>query len=185
MKRNPRLKQCDMSKCAGYCCYDGVYISEKEEKKLKEVIKKHPQDFSEPPEYYFEDGNWENRVIGRKTKTRPFEYPGNFPKHFNKTKCVFGDDDGLCILQKIAIREKLHEWSYKPWACIMFPLTIQDGTIVPPPNYNQLDDNYIDENYPGFVNCLYCGKDCTDGQNWKKVLSKEIKYFEKNYLKAR
>lgn len=179
--RNPKLKKCDMSKCAGYCCYDGVYISNEEENKLKQVIKNHPNDFDMDAESYFEDGNWRNIVIGRKTKTRPFHYPEDFPKHFEQTKCIFSDDNGLCILQKIAIRENIHEWSYKPVACIMFPLTIQYGNIVPPPNAGQMDDDYIDETYPGYVSCLYCGKDCKDGENWCKVLNKEIQYF-KNVL---
>jgi hypothetical protein len=185
IKRNPKLKKCDMTKCAGYCCYDGVYISDEEEKTLRQLIKNHPNDFSESPDFYFEDGNWENRVVGRKTKIRPFKYPDDFPKHFNQTKCIFGDDNGLCILQKIAIRENIHEWSYKPWACIMFPLTIQDGQIVPPPNRDQPDDDYINEDYPGYTNCLYCGKDCDGGQDWKKVLSREILYFKTNYSKKR
>ena len=183
--RNPKLKHCDMTKCAGYCCYDGVYVSTAEEQKLKEIIKNHPNDFSQSPEYYFENANWNNKIIGRKTKTRPFTYPTDFPKHFNQTKCIFGDDNGLCLLQKIAIRENIDAWSYKPMACIMFPLVIRHGQIVPPPNHDQQDDYYIDENYPGFINCLYCGKDCKDGQDWKKVLNKEIEYFEKLTSKHR
>ena len=184
-ERNPKLNQCDMSKCAGYCCYDGVYISRTEEERLKQIIKNHPNDFYCAPESYFEDGNWQNRIIGRKTKTRPFNYPNDFPKHFNQTKCIFSDDNGLCILQKIAIRENIHEWSYKPTACIMFPLVVRSGQIVPPPNKDQPDDYYIGENYPGYINCLYCGRDCNDGQNWRKVLDKEIQYFKNVISKKR
>ncbi len=185
IKRNPKLKKCDMTKCAGYCCYDGVYISDDEEKKLKQIIKNHPDDFEHDAEFYFENGNWKNIVVGRKTKTRPFVYPDDFPKHFNQTKCIFSDDNGLCILQKIAIRENIHEWSYKPNACIMFPLTVRQGHIIPPPEKNQRDDCYIDENYPGYVNCLYCGRDCDNGKNWRDVLKKEIQYFNNVISKNR
>ena len=174
-----------MSKCPGYCCYDGVYVSAAEEQKLQEIIKNHPNDFSESPEYYFEYGNWHDRAIGRKTKTRPFNYTNDFPKHFNQTKCIFADNMGLCILQKIAIRENIHEWSYKPMACIMFPLVVRSGKIVPPPNRNQPDDYYIDTTYPGFINCLYCGQDCDDGKNWRDVLRQEIEYFAQHYSKER
>ena len=98
---------------------------------------------------------------------------------------IFSDDNGLCILQKIAIRENIHEWSYKPTACIMFPLVVRSGQIVPPPNKDQPDDYYIGENYPGYINCLYCGRDCNDGQNWRKVLDKEIQYFKNVISKKR
>lgn len=178
--RNPKLKKCDMKKCLGFCCYDGVYLKNGEEEKLKNVIKTHPQDFPLPAEDYFEDGNWHNKVKGRKTAVRPFKYPNNFPKHFNQTKCVFADSDGLCILQKIAIKEKIHPWSYKPIACCLFPLIEREGQLIPPPNKDEKDDYFINETYPGFVNCLYCGIDCDDGENWTDVLKDEIKFFNQS-----
>lgn len=88
MNRNPKLKKCNMKICQGFCCYDGVYLKQGEEEKLKNVIKTHPQDFSCAPSDYFEDGNWHNKVQGRKTAVRPFQYPNNFPKHFTQTKCM-------------------------------------------------------------------------------------------------
>jgi hypothetical protein len=80
-------------------------------------------------------------------------------------------------LQKIAIREHKHPWAYKPLPCCLFPLIEKDGQLVPPPNKNGKDDYYIDENYPGFVNCLYCGQDCEDGENWQEALKREIQFF--------
>ena len=181
--RNPKLRKCDMKKCHGYCCYDGVYLRDGEEDKIKQLIKANPQDFNMPAEKYFMDGNWKNRVSGRKTAVQPFKYPADFPKHFEQTKCVFSDDDGLCILQKIALRENKHPWTYKPFACCIFPLVERGGKLVPPPNKGEKDDCYTDEYYTGFVNALYCGQDCNDGEDWQKVLKEEIEYFKKNTLK--
>lgn len=180
MNRNPKLKKCNMQICPGFCCYDGVYLKPEEEEKLKNVIKSHPEDFPLPAEDYFEDGNWHNKVKGRKTAVKLFQYPSNFPKHFNQTKCMFADDKGLCILQKIALREKIHPWTYKPFACCLFPLIERDGQLIPPPNKGEKDDYFIDEKYPGFVNCLYCGIDCDDGESWTDVLKDEIKYFKQS-----
>lgn len=182
-ERNPKLRKCDMEKCPGYCCYDGVYLRDGEEDKLKQVIKNHPSDFPKPLESYFMDGNWENRVTGRKTAVRAFKYPADFPKHFNQTKCIFADDKGLCLLQKIAIREKKHPWEYKPLACCLFPLTIKNGKLTPPPNKGQKDDCYINQNYPGYATSLPCGQDCLEGEDWQKVLKQEIDYFYKTFLK--
>lgn len=181
-ERNPKLKKCDMLKCKGFCCYDGVYISAEEEKRLREIINNHKDYFNLSADSYFEDGNWHNKVKGRKTATREFIYPDNFPKHFNQTKCIFSDDEGLCAFQKLAIKEGKHPWIYKPLACCLFPLVEKNGQAVPPPNKNQPDDYYVDENYKGFINCLYCGQDCDDGQNWQDVLKDELNWFEKHHL---
>ncbi|MBQ8870275.1 MAG: hypothetical protein IJ019_02735 [Alphaproteobacteria bacterium] len=91
-----------MQKCKGFCCYDSVYISDKEEKRLKEIINNHKDYFNFEVDSCFEDGNWHNKVKGRKIATRKFVYPDNFLKHFNQTKCVFSDDERLCAFQKLA-----------------------------------------------------------------------------------
>ena len=179
LDRNPKLRKCDMTKCQGFCCYDGVYLSKEEEDRLKQVIKNHPEEFILPISEYFVDGNWHNKVQGRKTATKKFKYSGNFPKHFNQTKCIFSDDMGLCAFQKLAIKEGKHPWSYKPRACCLFPLVEKKGVIIPPPEHGEIDDYYIDDKYPGFINCLYCGQDCADGKDWKEVLSEEIDLFNK------
>ena len=169
-----------MQKCCGFCCYDGVYLKSGEEEKLRQIIIEHPNDFNLPVDDYFMDGNWQNRVKGRKTAIKKCKWPHNFPKHFNQTKCIFADDQGLCILQKIAIREKIHPWTYKPLSCCLFPLTLKSGKLTPPPLAEEQDDYYVDDNYPGFINCLYCGQDCLDGDDWQNVLKDEIEYFNKN-----
>jgi hypothetical protein len=51
--------------------------------------------------------------------------------------------------------------------------------IIPPPEHGEIDDDYIDDKYPGFINCLYWGQDCADGKDWKEVLSEEIDWFNK------
>ena len=75
-------------------CYDGVYISAKEEKRLRKIINNHKDYFKLSVDSYFEDGNWHNKVKVRKTATREFVYLDNFHKHFNQTKCIFSDDEG-------------------------------------------------------------------------------------------
>jgi hypothetical protein len=62
---------------------------------------------------------------------------------------------GLCAFQKLAIKEGKHPWSYKPRACGLFPLVEKKGMIIPPPEHGEIDDDYIDDKYPGFINCLY------------------------------
>jgi len=129
------------------------------------------------------DGNWENRVTGRKTAVCPFKHPSDFSKHFNQTKCIFCDDEGFCLLQKIATRENKDPWEYKPCACCLFPLVVKQGQLTPPPNKGDKDDCYVDENYPGYATSLYCGQDCPEGEEWQKVLQQKVDYFHKNFSK--
>ena len=52
-------------------------------------------------------------------------------------KCTFLDKNGLCTLQKIALDLEKHKWKYKPLYCILFPLTIYEGTLT-------IDDEHIE-----------------------------------------
>ncbi len=52
-------------------------------------------------------------------------------------KCVFLDKDGLCTLQKLALKEGVDQWNYKPLYCILFPLTVFENTLT-------IDDEHID-----------------------------------------
>ncbi len=43
----------------------------------------------------------------------------------------------MCALQKLALLENEHKWKYKPLYCILFPLTIYEGSLT-------IDDEHID-----------------------------------------
>ena len=36
------------------------------------------------------------------------------------------------------------------------------------------------DQYSGFINCLYCGQDSPNGDNWQEVLNEEIEWFNQN-----
>jgi len=52
-------------------------------------------------------------------------------------KCTFLDKNGLCTLQKLAMMDGEHKWKYKPIYCILFPLTVFEGSLT-------IDDEHID-----------------------------------------
>ncbi len=117
-------------KCNGECCYYGVYTDLKEHDLIlsikDEVIslmdESQTKDISkwfEPPE---EDEDFESGVaVGTEL--------------FND-KCVFLDKNGLCTLQKLANKEGVHKWKYKPIYCVLFPFTIYEGALT-------IDDDHI------------------------------------------
>lgn len=44
-------------------------------------------------------------------------------------KCVFLDRDGACTLQRLALRDGVDRWAYKPLYCVLFPLTVVGGLL--------------------------------------------------------
>jgi Fe-S-cluster containining protein len=173
-----KLKPCGFPACEAFCCYDGVYLKEGEEDRIKQAVSDHPEYFKYLPEEYIVDGNWYERVTGRKTAVRPFSYKSpDYPKHFESTRCVFAYEDGRCSLQTAAKRLKLEPWLFKPMACWLFPLRFLDGRIILPPHGEEKDHDYIDEDYPGFITFLPCGRHSEDGLPWFQALEKEILYL--------
>jgi len=118
-------------RCNGECCHYGVYTDLKENQfilSIKEKIipymdetqSKEIKDWFEAPET---DEDFESGVaVGT---------------NVINDKCTFLDKNGLCSLQKLALEEGAHKWEYKPLYCILFPLTIYEGSLT-------IDDEHID-----------------------------------------
>ena len=118
-------------KCAGECCNYGVYTDLKEHEMilgikdkiiplLDETQSKDIEDWFEEPE---EDEDFESGIaVGTELVN---------------DKCSFLDKNGLCTLQKLALMEGEYKWKYKPIYCVLFPLTIFEGSLT-------IDDEHID-----------------------------------------
>jgi tetratricopeptide (TPR) repeat protein len=175
----PKIKSCGM-KCQAVCCYDGVYLLDGEEVKIKEVVKRYPQYFENLPDEFIVDGNWKDIAKGRKTAVKPWQYDAeDFPAHFDRTRCVFADDDGLCTLQKAATDLNFHPWKFKPMACWAFPLRLENNSIVGPPKECEEDPDYVDETFPGYTKYVRCGRHDNDGISWVDVYRQEILELER------
>lgn len=118
-------------KCNGECCHYGVYVDLKECEHIlsikdkiiplmDETQSKNISEWFEPAE---EDDDFESGIaVGTE---------------IINNKCTFLDKNGLCVLQRLAILEGEHKWKYKPFYCILFPLTIYQNTLT-------IDDEHID-----------------------------------------
>jgi hypothetical protein len=174
----PCLSICDVTKCEGRCCYDGVYLQPGEEAFLHELVGKVPALRAAVPEEFVVDGYWNGENLGRKTATRPHDYQSaDFPRHFTRTRCVFADAQGFCELEKFARGNGQHPWTYKPTTCWMFPLQEDDGAVATPVR-GPSDDPYFTDEYPGYASCVPCGRHDRAGTHWRKSLSREISYLE-------
>jgi hypothetical protein len=49
------------------------------------------------------------------------------PAHYGGTECIFLRPDGLCSLQAAACAAGEHPWRWKPFHCIIHPITTEDG----------------------------------------------------------
>jgi hypothetical protein len=186
----PLIKKVSCVGCEAKCCYDGVYLrSKEEEEKITELIKRFPESFLHIPEEYIVNGDWPGMENYRKTAVKKHQYISpDYPDHFTQTSCVFTMESGECLLQRVATDHQLHPWYAKPCACWSFPIRGFDktnGTLVAPTNYGEQDPDYLDENYPGYVTFLPCGKPARPdklGQknviSWTKLLSNEIEYYD-------
>lgn len=173
-----KLKPCAFPACEAFCCYDGVYLKDGEEDLIRRVVAANPQYFKHLPEEYIVDGNWYDRFKGRKTAVRPFCYESpDYPRHFESTRCVFAYDDGRCSLQAAAEGLNLNPWRFKPAACWFFPLRFFGDRVIIPPHGGEPDPDYINDDYPGFVTFLPCGRHSEDGLPWYEVLQREILYL--------
>lgn len=173
-----KLSVCDVRKCEARCCYDGVYLLPAEEQFLSELVARVPSLAAKVPADFIVDGWWNGEFMGRKTATRPANYrAADFPAHFARTRCVFGDEDGFCELEKFARSRGQHPWTFKPTTCWMFPLQDEDGGITAPVRSAE-DDPHVTPDYAGFASCVSCGRHDPAGAPWRQALAREIAYFQ-------
>jgi hypothetical protein len=117
------VKKCDISKCYGECCYNGVYADILEVERILSVKDKliEIMDDSQPKNYEL----WFENAI----KDDDFESGYCQGTNVYNNKCVFLDKIGFCSLQKLAVKENLDKWYFKPKFCILYPLTFVNKTI--------------------------------------------------------
>lgn len=118
-------------KCSGECCLYGVFMDLNEAKQIlsakSRLVSLFDASQTKDVSKWFENPE----------KDSDFESGVAIGTEINNHKCTFLDKDGLCSLQKLAEREGVHKWKYKPQYCILFPLTIFEGALT-------IDDEHID-----------------------------------------
>lgn len=176
-----KLQPCSLSTCLGTCCYDGASVDEATGNAVQKLVDERRPDFAamglDLPDAVIETSEW-NGVVGKKTKSRPFQRPSikDYPPHFNKSACVFLVNDGRCALQILSQADGKHRWYYKPFTCWLHPIKISKDAIR---LYDETSDPNILPDYPGFVVCAHCGRTDEQGRPAANVLSEELDYLGK------
>lgn len=175
------VPRCDISRCQGMCCYDGVYVSEESAAVITSLAERHADFFTnlglDLPRQVIVEGEWRRRRGGVKTAVRARDFSATvagYPAHFEDTACVFLTRDGRCALQLLSEREGRHPWYYKPMKCWLHPITIEgDGQSVLVLHSRETDP-YRLPGYDGFVSTIFCGRTFPGGAPASTVLAKEL-----------
>ena len=114
-----------MQHCNAQCCRFGVLIDPTEQKRILdhvEIIQRQMEPHQDKnPASWFEDTEEQDldfpsgRAVG--TQVKPYG-------------CNFLDSIGRCTLQKAAMAEGLPKFFLKPFYCVAYPLTIEDGILL-------------------------------------------------------
>jgi hypothetical protein len=192
------IRRCDLAQCKGMCCYDGVYVEAEAADVLQRLARDEADFFRslgmDLPREVIVMGEWKGRFKGPKTAVlpRPFSRTvEDFPAHFHDTACVFLTPDGRCGLQVLSQARGKHPWYYKPFTCWMYPLTTSyddkraEGEKKPDKAVRiGLYDEHSDpcqlpeeENYPGYVSVIQCGRTAPCGEPAYRVLREELAFL--------
>lgn len=117
------VKSCDISKCYGECCYNGVYADLTEVEKILSVKDEVKELMDESQDKNYE--NWFEEI----TEDKDFESGYCRGTKIYNNKCVFLDKIGFCTLQKLALKKNIDKWYFKPKYCILYPLTLVNNTL--------------------------------------------------------
>jgi hypothetical protein len=128
--RTTTLRRCTLDECRAACCLHGVWLDPLEREDILEhagaVLPHLPADRRDPAAWFGDteepDGFYPSgRLIP--TTIRPN------PAHYGGTECVFLRPDWLCALQVASAAAGEDPWRWKPFHCIIHPITIEAGTF--------------------------------------------------------
>lgn len=176
-----RLTRCDLARCKGMCCYDGIYVSDNEAQTIQALVVERAEDFQgmglDLPDDVIVDASWEGVVSGKKTATAPADFSATvegFPAHFEDTSCVFRLVDGRCGLQILSRKDGKHDWYYKPFGCWLHPISVERGQPSRIVLHNEEDEPYKLPEYDGYICQTFCGRTEPSGSPAARVLRDEL-----------
>ena len=149
---------CSMNNCKGNCCKYGVWADVEESKNILEhadLIRQYMEPHQEQdPQRWFED----HTVIDK-------DFPSGFAigTQIRETGCVFLDSKGRCVLQSAAMEEGMDRFALKPFFCVAYPISIEDGVLL-----------FDDEEYIGNPQC--CSPVPSGNLNVFDICSEELEF---------
>jgi hypothetical protein len=130
MFRSTRLRRCRLSECRGACCLHGVWVDPLEINDIlgnADFILPHLAEGRKEPGTWFTEEREEDAFFPSGYVIQTATLPN--PAHYGGTECVFLRPDARCSLQVASIAAGEHPWRWKPFHCIIHPITFEDGVF--------------------------------------------------------
>ena len=114
---------CSPAKCEILCCEGGVFVDTEEQKK---ILTHH-----ELITMYMDESQTNDASIWFGKEAHDADYPSGrcIETRVHNDKCVFLNAKGLCVLQVAGQRSGMGHWGLKPFFCVAFPITIENGIL--------------------------------------------------------
>jgi hypothetical protein len=128
--RKTTLRRCTLEECHAACCLHGVWLDPVEQDDILRnagaILPHLPADRHDPSAWFGENGEPDDffpsgRLIPTRVRANPAHYGG--------TECVFLRPDWLCALQVASAAAGADPWRWKPFHCIIHPITIENGKL--------------------------------------------------------
>ncbi|MHB1297189.1 MAG: DUF3109 family protein [Gemmatimonadaceae bacterium] len=171
------LSLCDISRCHGACCSDGVPLNPEEARVLSELVEAEapalvhlglrPDSLvamAEP------GGSGHTGIRARAPGERSPRHPASVPD----TACAMLTADGLCGLQVLAVDRGMHPWFWKPMTCWLHPVAVDETGIRLPPEGVTRERAYRDGGYASVTECSRAGLNARPASH---VLAAEIGFL--------
>ncbi|MBN1439728.1 MAG: DUF3109 family protein [Anaerolineales bacterium] len=122
------MRRCRLAECRGACCLHGVWVDPLEKNdilaNLESILPYMPESRRDPRAWFGEQrerddffpSGW---VVATATVPNPAHYGG--------TECIFLRADWRCALQAASQAAGYHPWRWKPFHCIIHPITFEQG----------------------------------------------------------
>ena len=171
------LSPCDVARCHGACCSDGVPLNAEEARVLARLavdeapalraMGLQPTSLVASAE---PGGAGHTGIRGREAGERSPRHPASVPD----TACAVLTPDGLCGLQVLAVDRGLHPWHWKPMTCWLHPIAADGSGIRLPPEGISRERAYRDGGYASVTECSRAGADARPARD---VLRRELEYL--------
>jgi hypothetical protein len=181
------LARCALADCRGTCCTEGVTLNAEEAMVLRSLVRREgatlralaPALPAEPivrdapdAQDRQEDGAPDDEDDGpARTALVPRRYHGvvaGYPPHFADAACAFLMPDARCALQALADLRGRPSWYWKPLACWLHPIALDEAGV-------RLPDAASDRYGGGFASATPCGRDAARGRPAREVLAPELR----------
>lgn len=117
------VERCDLGICSAECCWYGVYADRQE----RDLILSMKEQIAE----VMDDSQRKDWEIWFEPEQEDADFPSGVcaGTEVHNNKCVFLDRNGFCSLQVLAMKHGKAPWAYKPYYCVLYPITVVDGVL--------------------------------------------------------